>query len=109
MAIATSTLIAGIGVAASVAGTATAAVGQRKQAQANERALAAQEQAEEVRNNAMQLDATRRRREVIRQANISRSMAVATGENQGAGGDSAIMGATGGISGRSGVTTLGIT
>lgn len=106
------TAIAAIGVAASVAGSAVSYRAQRQQASEQRRAVAAQSQAQErveaQRQLQMNLDATRRKREVIRQQQIARAAAVSTAGAQGASEGSGLGGAIGGISGMSGVNMLGI-
>lgn len=108
MALAISTLIAAVGVAASVAGTAVQYMGAQKQAKAQKQLVAAQQQAENSRQQQMNLDATRKKREIIRQAQVARAQAVSTANAQGAGDSSALMGAEGAISGQSGVNYLGV-
>lgn len=96
----------GLGIAA--AGFVTSSVAAKKQAQANQQAIAAQQQAEALRLEAMKMDADRRRRQEIRQMIISRSQALATATNQGASQSSALPGAIGQISGRAGFGLEGI-
>lgn len=103
-----SAIVAGVGIAASIAGTAVAYTGAQAQAKAQKQALAAQQQAEEERKKAMNLDAMRKKREQIRQMQIARSQALATTNAQGASDGSGLEGAYGGISGRVGDNTLGI-
>jgi len=104
------TILIGAAVAATVAGTAIAYQGQRAQAKAQKQALAIQMQQEETRRQAMNLDANRKKREVLRQQQLLRAQALATAANQGAGGpgSSGIEGAIGQIQGQSGVNQLGI-
>lgn len=104
------TILIGAAVAATVAGTAIAYQGQRAQAKAQKQALAIQMQQEETRRQAMNLDANRKKREVLRQQQLLRAQALATATNQGAGGagSSGIEGAIGQIQGQSGVNQLGI-
>lgn len=103
-----STIIAAIGIAASVAGTAIAFKSSQQQAKAQKQMIAAQQRAEQQRELQMNLDATRKKREVIRQAQVARANALSTGAAQGAGESSSLEGAFGGISGQSGVNMLGI-
>lgn len=103
-----STILAGIGVAAAVAGTGMQFMAQQRQAQANKQMIAAQRDAERQRQLAMNLDAQRRRREVIRQAQVAQSNAQAVATNQGAGQSTGLPGALGAISGQTGVNALGI-
>jgi len=108
MALATSTIIAAIGVAAGVAGSAVSYVGQREAASAQKKVLAAQNVAEATRKQQMDLDATRKKREIIRQAQVARAAAVSTANAQGAGDTSALEGAQGAIVGQSGVNLTGV-
>ena len=98
--------IAGVGLAA--AGTVTNISASKKQNQANQQAIAAQQQAEALRLEAMKMDADRRRRQEIRQMIISRSQALAMANSQGASQSSALPGAFGQISGRAGFGFEGI-
>lgn len=65
-------------------------------------------QQDDVRQTAMRLDASRRKREIIREAIVAHSVALTTATGQGAGQSSAIEGAYAQIRGRQGVNTLGI-
>lgn len=64
--------------------------------------------ANQVRQIQMNLDATRRRRDVIRQAQTATANATAVAYNQGAGNSSALTGAMGQIAGQEGVNIQGI-
>lgn len=103
-----STIIAGIGVAASIAGTGMGIYGSMQQAKAQKESIAAQREAERQRQIAMNLDATRKKREMIRQAQVATANAQATANNQGAGQSSGLPGSLGAISGQSGVSMLGV-
>lgn len=105
-----STIIAGIGLAVSAAGTATSYMGAQKQAKGQKRAQMGQALAEQARKKQMDLDSARKRRETIRQANIQRSQALATAAAQGATGEggSALAGIEGTISGEMGRNILAI-
>lgn len=105
-AVSTMVAVAGLGMAA--AGTVMSTSAAAQQAQAQQQALAFQRQAEEARKKAMNLDAMRRRREMVRQSIIARATALATATKQGAQFGSALSGAYGNISGRTGVNILGI-
>lgn len=102
MAALTSILI-GVGLAASAAGTVMNAQAQQKQAKA-------QQKAENARQRAMNLDAQRRRRQVVREMQQARALALASANQQGAAapGSSALGGAYGQISGQAGTNILGI-
>jgi len=108
MALATSTIIAAIGVAAGIAGTAVSYAGQQQAASAQKKVLASQQAAEASRQTQMNLDATRKKREILRQAQIARAAAVSTANAQGAGDTSALEGAQGAIAGQSGVNLTGV-
>jgi hypothetical protein len=73
------------GVAFSLIGTVLGVVGSLKQAKAIEKG-------EEARQRQMKLEAMRRRRETLRQANVARATAVSNATNQGAGETSALAG-----------------
>ena len=86
MAVVTSTIIAGIGLALGAAGAATNYLGQRKVAKATKKQ-------ERVRQQQMNLDVARKRREVVRKLIIARATGVSNATNQGASlGDSAVQG-----------------
>lgn len=86
MAVATSTIIAGIGLAIAGAGAATTYVGQKKAAKASQ-------QQEIIRKKQMNLDFARKRREAIRRMLIARATGISNATNQGAAiGDSAVQG-----------------
>lgn len=105
--ISTAIAVAGLGLAAG--GMYMNYRGQQAQAAANQESLAAQRKAEEERKKAMELDSTRRTREMIRQQIASRSIGLSQATNQGANaeGSSAVPGVYGGASGRMGVNQLG--
>lgn len=98
MAFATST-IALIGLAASAIGTGVSAYGQMEQAKA-------QRKQERIRRRQMELEAARRKRQIIREAALQRAQSTAAGYAQGAGGSSALAGAVGGISQQAGSGVL---
>lgn len=102
MAAFTTTLLA-LGTAASVAGSVVSSMG-------NQKAIAAQQEAEKIRRNSMIIDSQRRKREAIRQGQIVRANNVAAATNQGAGdqGSSALPGNYGGVAGRTNTTIQGI-
>lgn len=65
-------------------------------------------QAEEQRKKAMELDASRRRMEVLRAGQQASSLAVSRAANQGASSSTGIFGGLAQIAGRTGFNTLGI-
>ena len=89
----------GIGLALSVLGAAKQASAAKQYQKGQEAAIAAQTRAEELRKRAMEIDAARRRREMIRQAMIARSQALTVATSQGASKGSGLQGAFGQISG----------
>lgn len=94
-------ILLGIGLFLSAAGTATTVHNQQKSADAQQDAIEAQRRTAE-------LDRIRRVRELVRQQNLARSMALTTTTAQGASLGSGLEGAYGQISGRMGVNELGI-
>jgi mannitol-specific phosphotransferase system IIBC component len=86
MAVVTSTVIAGIGLALGAAGAATQYLGNRRVAKASK-------QQERVRQKQMNLDIARKRREAIRKMLVARATGVSNAANQGASlSDSAVQG-----------------
>lgn len=84
-------IVAAVGVAASVAGTVMGVVAQNKQA-------GAQEKAEKLREQQMNLEAERKQRQIRREQIIARSQAVSNATAQGAGEGTGLQGAFGQIS-----------
>ncbi len=84
--LATTTIIAGIGLGIAAAGAGVQYTGQVK-------AEKAADKSEQLREQQMNLDAQRKRRQAIREMIINRSIAVSNGVNQGAStNDSSIIG-----------------
>jgi hypothetical protein len=106
---AVSTILAGIGLGISAAGTVAGVAAANEQNKAQKEALAADQRAEDARRRAMDLDASRKRREIIRQAQLARATALTNATAQGAEAGSGLQGGFGAISGQSGVNTLGVT
>jgi hypothetical protein len=102
------TAIAAIGVGVGLYGAISGSEAADQQAQYQSQALALQKQEMAERRKAMELDARRRRREIIRQGIAARSAALATSTAQGAQFSSALPGAYGGIEGRSGTNLQGV-
>ena len=88
-------LVIGLGV--SIFGTIMQVTAAQKAAAAQQKALSAQQRAEASREQAMRLDATRKKREQVRQSIIQRSQALSTGTAQGAQYGTALPGAYGQI------------
>jgi len=105
-AILAATAVAGLGLSAY--GTVQSAQAQSQSAQLSQQQIRLQRQAEAERKKAMELDAIRQRREIIRRSIAARSVATATATNQGAQYGSALPGAYGGISGQTGVKELAL-
>lgn len=101
---------AGAGAYMNYAGAKKTAAAMKAQAAANDKALALQQQIEDKRQQAMNLDASRRKRALIRQAMQARAMALSTANAQGAAnaGSSALPGAFAGIEGQMNFNGLGV-
>lgn len=69
---------------------------------------AAADKAEKLREQQMNLDAQRQKRDIVRNSILANSQAVSTATNQGAASGSALPGAYGQISGRAGDQTLAV-
>ena len=85
-----SSLIMGVGLATSLAGSFMQASAQSKMAKEQS---AASKRAEDARQQQMQLDASRRRRQAVRDSMLARSQAMAVGTAQGASQGSSVAGA----------------
>lgn len=77
----------------------------------NVKAVEAQQNVEKISQEQMNLDATRRQREIIRSSVVANSQAVSAETNAGAAGPggSTVSGIQGNIAGRTGVNLLGVT
>lgn len=95
MAVGTVTALLALGTAASVAGAAVSGYGNMQQ-------IAAQKDSERIRRNSMVIDSQRKRREIIRQAQITRHQNIAQANAQGASGEgsSVLPGNLGGVAGQ---------
>ena len=100
--------IAAIGVGLTAASTVGQFYNSKKQADYQARAMNDQRRADVVRRRAMEFDAMRRRREIIRQGQIARSMALAAAVNQGAEQGTGLMGGYGQIAGRVNTNLQGV-
>lgn len=104
-------IAAAIGVA-SLATAVTGGVLSYKGGQANQAsqqaALADQQALEQQREKAMNLDAMRRQRSIVRQAQAARSQSLAVATNQGAGGGSGPAGAYAGVTAQAGNASVAI-
>jgi len=101
MPVVTATVLSAIGVAATVAGTIGSIYFQSQQA-------SAQRRAERLREQQMNLDAARRRREMIRQGEMQRAQALSQATQQGAAEGSVLEGTYGTISGNTGRNVQGV-
>lgn len=101
-------LIAGIGLGLAAIGTGISIFGASEQNDAQKQMIAAQQQAQRIRRQAMELDARRRTLEAVRMGQRARAQALATATAQGAGAGSGIQGGFGQISGATGFNLLGI-
>lgn len=102
------TVIAAAGFGLQAYGMAKQVSSAKAQANASRDAIAAQQKAESARQQQLNLDANRRRREAIRQGVIARSVALANATSQGAQDSSGLAGGYGQISGRTGTNILGV-
>jgi hypothetical protein len=107
--------VAGITAIALIGGLALGAVGavmqyqgQRRQAEAQERGIRAQQRAEASRQRQMEIESQRRRREIIRQGVLARSQATAAAVSSGAQFGSGLPGALGGITNQQAFNTQGV-
>lgn len=89
----------GLGLALSIAGGFMKTQAAREQQQAQEQLIAVQQRQEGIREQALTLDAQRRRRQAIRQSMIQRAQALTTATSQGASQGSALGGSYGQIAG----------
>lgn len=115
MAVATSTLILGATLAATVAGTGMQIMGSQRAAEAANRQADAQAEianqerrAEAIRKQAAELDARRKMLEMVRNQNRARSMALSNATAQGAQYGTGLQGGYGQISGVSNTNLLGV-
>lgn len=101
-ALTTATVLAGVTAASAVAGTAISYVGQQK-------AASAQRKQERIRKRQADLEAARRRRQIIREAALNRAQTIAAVGAQGIGfGGSSLPGALSGQSNAAASNTLGV-
>lgn len=100
------TIIAAVGIAAGIAGTAVSYMGAQEQADANKKMQAEQKKQEALRQQQMNLEAMRKKREIVRQANFARASSLSTATNQGGAESSGFQGALATISGNAGRGSL---
>jgi hypothetical protein len=89
-------------------GLAVSTYGAIKSTQFQQKSLNLQREAEKTRQQQMNLEAMRRRREIIRNSEMARAQAMAIASAQGASDGSGIEGALGQIQGASGRGILGV-
>jgi hypothetical protein len=102
------TAIALAGLAVGAAGVGVQAYGAMKANKAQQQQIALEQQMEAKRQQQLNLDAMRRKREIIRQGIAARGAALSTATAQGASYGTGLQGAYGNISGRENVNTLGV-
>lgn len=104
------TLIAVAGLAVAGAGAAISYSAAKQNASAQQAALTAEQQATALQQQQMNLNATRQKREIIRQSVAARSAALSQTTAQGAAGPggSSLSGAYGSIAGREGTNYEGV-
>lgn len=102
-----STMIALASVAVAGAGVAMSMNAAKKNQEAQNTIIANQQSEQAAQTQQMNLDAMRRKREIVRQSLAARAQSLATTTSQGAAQSSGLSGAYGGISGREGVNYLG--
>lgn len=86
----------------------TAAAGTAATVSATQQASKAQERAERARESAMNLDARRRQRQILREAQVARATALSNATSQGAQGGSGLQGAYGQVSGEANTASVGV-
>lgn len=101
-------LLLGASLAATAVGGVVQAQGAKKQADAQNQVVAAQQRQEQVRENQMRSEAERRRRELIRQAMRARASSLAVSTAQGTTEGSVLPGAYGNAAGGFGINTTAI-
>lgn len=95
-----------IGAGAAIYGTVKQNKAAKQQAAAQQQQIQAEQQAEALRRQQMELEARRRQREIIRNQQKARAMALATSTNQGAALGSGLQGGYGQIAGDAGTQQL---
>lgn len=97
-----------LGLVFGLVGTGIQVAAAQKQAEAQKKAIEGQQRAEAIRQQAMEADATRRRREVVRQGIIQRAQAQSATTSAGAESGSALGGAQSQVSNVVGTSIGGI-
>lgn len=101
-----STIIAAIGLGLTAAGLGTQMYGMQQTAEANKKLAENQKQSEAVRQQQMTLESMRRKREIIRNAQVASAQATATASAQGGAESSGFMSALSTVSSRAAGATL---
>lgn len=100
--------VAAAGIGMSIYGSVQQSKAAKQQAAAQQQMIAAEREAERVRQQQMELDARRKSMEVLRNQQRARSLALVAANNQGARLGSGLQGGYGQIAGQTGVNLLGI-
>jgi len=100
--------IPGVGLGLQLVGGVMGFMGNRQAAEAQQRQIAAEQAIEQQRKQAMELDAQRRKLEIIRNQQRARAMALTVANSQGAAQGSGLAGAYGQIGGQTGVNYAGV-
>ena len=106
MAALTATTIAAVGLAVSAVGVGASVYGSVQQGKAQSKMAEEQKKQEALRKQQMNLEAMRRKREIIRQSQMAQAKSLATATAQGGAESSGFAGALGTISGQAGGATL---
>ena len=106
MAVATSTIIAAVGLAATVAGVGVQMYSAVQAGDAQDKMREEQKKQESLRQQQMNLESMRKKREIIRQSTLARATSLSTATNQGGAESSGFAGALGTISGAAGRSSL---
>jgi len=100
--------LAAAALAVTTYGTVKQVQANKEQASAQQESIRAQQQAEAARKQAAELDAMRRRREIVRNSIKSRSVALSTAISQGAGDSSGATSGSQNITSQEGVNLQGV-
>jgi hypothetical protein len=107
-AITATTLALTASLALGATGAAVQYSGQRAQAEAQEKGVKAQQDAEASRRRQMEIESSRRQREIIRQGVLQRAQTQAAAAASGGSGSSLEAGALGGITGQQAYNSQGV-
>lgn len=101
-----SSIIAMVGLGLTAAGLATSVVGTMQNASAQKKMSEEQKKQEALRQQQMTLESMRRKREIIRNAQVAQATAQATAQSQGSAESSGLAGALSTVSSRAAGATL---